>query len=59
MRDIQSIMKLSKKHQAHFKHFLKHKVMTHVKKALDGGAVGHIMNGEGFKKRHAPLKFRM
>jgi len=58
MRDILSAMGLSRKHQARFKNFIKQKVMKHVK-ALEGGAVGHRMEGDGVKKRHSPLKFRM
>ena len=38
---------------------IKQKVMKHVK-ALEGGAVAQQrMEGEGVKKRHSPLKFRM
>jgi hypothetical protein len=59
MRDLLSVMGLSRKHQARFKNFIKQKVMKHVK-ALEGGAVAQQrMEGDGVKKRHSPLKFRM
>lgn len=58
MRDILSVMGLSRKHQARFKNFIKQKVMKHVK-SLGGAVAQQRMEGEVVKKRHSPLKFRM
>jgi len=65
MKHLLSLLGVSKKHQARFKH-LQHKVISHLAHKTHGGAVGHRMNdyeveGEGVKhrKRHSALKFRM